>query len=124
MNIDNPKNVIRIERDELALNYKYREGGEFLNNIDICSYEYEFPELNRRYDFHPIEFVPQVGDTYVKNPFGENVYIKIEYFSDYILECKSNCISNIARLLGASSYSFEIEVEDISNRSWDLKAGM
>ena len=55
MNIDNPKNVIRIERDELALNYKYREGGEFLNNIDICSYEYEFPELNRRYDFHPIE---------------------------------------------------------------------
>lgn len=124
MNIDNPKNVIRIERDELALNYKYREGGEFLNNIDICSYEYEFPELNRRYDFHPIGFVPQVGDTYVKSPFGENLYIEIEYFSDYILECKSNCISNIARLLGASSYSFEIEVEDISNRSWDLKAGM
>ena len=119
--------IIHIEDDELSLNYKYRDGAEWLgNNISICSYQYDLLQLiNEGFSFIPVEAQPEIGDTYVRDPFGEKVLIKIESLKDYVLEKKANCISFVARRMGATSFRFTLEIENIETREWgsDNKVG-
>ncbi len=115
------KKVIHIENDELALNYKYRVTKGDLSDIEICSYEYDREKLTNRCNFYP-QGSWEKG-TYFLSPFKEekNTYIKAEHFESYILEQKSNAISEIAQLLGASSYNFKLELEEEQKVSYDTK---
>ncbi len=113
------KKVIHIENDELALNYKYRGVKSDLSNIQIVSYEYDKDKFVNQYDFYPSTW--EKG-TYFLSPFKEEkpIYIKAEHLENYILEQKSNAISEIAQLLGASSYDFKLELEEEQNVSYDV----
>jgi len=124
MDINNLSNIIRLEKDEVSLNYKYWDSSSELTGIDICSYEYDLPILKEEYSFYPAESEPMLYDTYVKDPFGSKSLIKIESMKDYTLSAKCNCISNIAKILGATYFKFNIEVEGFEERCWDSQNEM
>lgn len=117
MEIDKLNDVIILEKDELALSYKYEDKAKFLKGITVCSYEYDLPELLERYTFYPYN-KPNIGEVYIRNPFEESVFVPIDTFQTYVLRDKSNCISDIVRLLGASSFHSEFEIRRVEEREW------
>lgn len=122
--MENNKTVILFERDELAQNYKHREGAQFLNkNIDIVSCDYDVDEWLQKHSIYPVGR-PQKGDTYIQSPFDKNVYVLCEELEDYILGVKTDAISNIVRRLGAKSFEFNIEIEKIEERKIDVNTGI
>lgn len=122
MDIENLKDVIVIEKDELALGYRYEPEARELNGITVCSYEYDLPDLLKKYTFFPCN--PQIGDVYAKSPFYENVYISICDYRAHVVQSKSRCMSNVARLLGATSYHSKIVLGKFTERKWTVGVGV
>ena len=112
--------VLQIERDELSRNYKYYDDADEIKDIDICSYEYDLPALKEKMTFYPLEKNPNIGDTYILDPFCANRYILAEYFSDEILKSKRHCISDIARFLGAKHFHFSLEIVRTKKRKYNV----
>lgn len=119
-NKKNEDKVILFESDELYLNYKYRETAKKLNkNIGIVSYDNDLDTYQKQFQFYPPDVHPLKGDAYIQSPFDKKKYIKIDSFEDYILGAKANCISRIVQILGAKSFNFSIEVDEIKKREID-----
>ena len=117
MEISKLNDVIILEKDKLALSYKYEDNAKFLNGITVCSYEYDLPKLLEKYAFYPYD-KPSIGEIYIRNPFDESVFISIDSFQTYVIQEKSTCISDIVRLLGASSFHSEFEISSVKERVW------
>lgn len=121
MNLDAPKRVIRIERDELARNFNEREdvNVSLLSKIDICSYEAELPVLIERYGL-PKDI--DEGDTFIQSPYDPKVYWRIEDYEDYTIRQKNNKMVEIAQLLGIKHYSCEVQLLELKKRQIDVNA--
>lgn len=114
--------VVRIEKDELALNYIYYPQARDLNNIGVISKEYELPELIKSgYLFSPDSIRPSIGDTYVKDPFNEKRFIRIENFTQEVLRSKQSCIMRIAALLAAKHVELSVSATNVETRNNNLE---
>ena len=121
--MDDSKNIILVEPDEIASGYKYwKEAGQLAKSIVVCSDEYDLPEFQKLFYFYPQH--PQRGDVYVRSPFRNDTFYEVSQFQDNVVKEKCHCLSKIASLLGASSFNASIEVESVKERGWDLNVGM
>jgi hypothetical protein len=122
MNTEFPCKVLQIESDEHSFNYKYQPNyrEDLFNDIDICSINYDVPELMKKFSF---DIDPKLHETFIKDPFDDHKYIKMENFQDYIIKEKFDATSDIARLLGAKSCKFSIEVLSAKKINWEVEAG-
>ncbi len=104
--------IVHIEDDETSINYRWREGGNKLEDkgIQIWSVENDLPQIKDKCLFYPLLHSPIIGDTYAKDPFGSNTLIYIDSLEEYILEKKVACISNIVKSLGASHFSYNLSI--------------
>lgn len=114
-------NVVRIEKDELSLNYIYYPESKNLNNIGVISNEYVLPKLIKAgYYFSPDHIKPSIGDTYIKDPFNEKRFIRIENFAQEVLHSKQSCIMRVAALLAAKHVELTVKVTNVETRKKHL----
>lgn len=127
MDIKQPKDVIVLQHDELAFHpERYPEyAPEYFDNIDVCSLEYDLPSLKENNIlFYPCDTTPSAGDTFVRSPYDQNVYVSISALKDYIIMQKCTCLFDIARNLGAKEMKGTFTVEQVNSREWDASAKM
>ena len=73
--MDDSKNIILVEPDEIASGYKYwKEAGQLAKSIVVCSDEYDLPEFQKVFYFYPQH--PQRGDVYVRSPLGMILFMR------------------------------------------------
>lgn len=121
MNLNAPKRVIRIERDELSRTFPKNPDipVSMKKQIDICSYEDELPALIECYGL-PKDI--DEGDTFIQSPYDPKVYWRIENYEDYTIRQKNNKMVEIAQLLGIKSYSCEVQLLELKKRQIDVNA--
>ena len=124
MDTQQPKDVIIFQHDELAYHPERHPeySPEYFDNIDVCSIEYELPSLKDKISFYPT--TPSVGDTFVRSPYKQNVYINISELKDYIILQKYNCLVDIATDLGAKKMEGTFIVNQAKTRIWDASANI
>lgn len=109
------KPILYFDTDNLAGAVKCsKEWDKIKDTTEIVSLEYDLDEFKK---YLPCTSIPQIGDTFLLDPFHRDSYVDIKNFDDFILKQKFSCISDIALLLGAESFKYRIEVTECSKRS-------
>lgn len=127
MDTQQPKDVIIFQHDELAYHPERipEYSPEYFDNIDVCSIEHELPSLiENQISFYPNDITPSAGDTFVRSPYEQNVYVNISTLKDYIIQQKCTCLFDIARNLGAKEMNGTFIVQQVNSREWDASANI
>jgi len=119
MNTEFPQKVLRIENDLFAENFSDREEAEKINDIDVCSYETELPEIIEKFCLPPDI---SIGDTLVRSPYDKETYWHIEDYEDKVAREKASIILQIAQLLGANHYSYNSHLKSMEERCSEFNA--
>lgn len=119
MEINAPKRILRIEDTALAENFYDREESEKIGDVDVCSYEYDFPKLQESLCFPPDVYV---GQTLIRSPYDKTIYWDIENYEENVARQKASVLLQIAQLLGAKEYEYTSNLKSMQQRSSDLNA--
>lgn len=109
------KPVVRIERDELARNFKYRDNADSVRDISIVSVD----------DISKYSELPQkasIGDTFIQSPFDSSIYWTIEEFEFNTIRQKAAKMVEIAQLLGVKHYEYEGKLESLQEKNISFDA--
>lgn len=109
------KPVVRIERDELARNFKFRDNADYVQDISIVSVE----------DISKYSELPQkasIGDTFIQSPFDPSIYWPLEKFEFNIICQKAAKMVEIAQLLGVAHYEYSAILETLQEKKIDFEA--
>lgn len=115
--------VLHFTTDERSRNWVYDENASKLSReVQIISIN-KVPEIRKMGIDLPGRRILE-GDVFIKHPYEEGVYIDASKAVDQIRLSKYSLISELAQMLGASSYEIEEAIESIEERQWNAEGNL
>lgn len=115
--------VLHFTTDERSRNWVYDDNASKLSReVQIVSVN-KVPEIRKMGFVLPGRRILE-GDVLIKHPYEEGVYIDASKAADQIRLSKYSLISELAQMLGASSYEIEEAIESIEERQWNAEGNL